>query len=256
MTLRLPGRAGRRRAHGARRSLLETIGNPVTTRRRASLEVVALDNLSLTIGQGQRVGIIGHNGAGKSVLLRVMAGIYAPSSGNCEVRGRVSTMLTTLLSDYRDATGLEYIMLVGLTRGLTRREIDRRVPEIVRFSEIGDYLHLPVRTYSTGMRTRLMFAIATCVDSDVLLIDEDIGAGDLRFRSEVGKRILSAMTAASTLVIASQEARIIREFCDTVVWIHKGRLRGMGDVEELLDAYRVEQTGGSAARRERAEGTR
>ena len=242
VTLRLP--AGGRLARGAPRRLRESIGAPLTVRRGAPLEVTALDSVSLTIGQGERIGIIGHNGAGKSVLLRVMAGIYAPTSGSCEVQGRISTMLSISPGHYWDATGLEYMMLIGLTRGMTRKEVNLRVPDIVRFSEIGDYLHLPVRTYSTGMRTRLVFAIATCIESDVLLIDEDIGAGDLRFRAKAGERIARTLTATRTLVVASQDARIIRELCDVAVWIHKGRVRGIGDVDELLDAYRSEQLDG------------
>lgn len=241
VTLRLPaGRRPRRASPGPR----ETVGAPLTASRGASLDVTALDKVSLTIEQGQRAGIIGHNGAGKSALLRVMAGIYTPSSGSCEVRGRISTMLSISLSDYRDATGLEYIMLVGLTHGLSRKEVALHLPDIIRFSEIGDYANLPVRTYSTGMRTRLTFAIATCIDADVLLLDEDIGAGDLRFRAEAGKHIARTMSVTGTLVIASQDAKVIREFCDLVIWIHKGRVRRAGDVDELLEAYRFEQLDG------------
>ena len=238
VTLRLP--AGRRPQRGASLRPRETIGGPLTAHR----EVIALDDVSFTVEQGQRVGIIGHNGAGKSVLLRVMAGIYSPTSGSCETRGRISTMLSISPGNYRDATGLEYITLVGLAQGLTRKKIIRNVPDIVQFSEIGDYLHLPLRMYSTGMRTRLAFALATCIDSDVLLIDEDIGAGDLRFRAKAAARIKRPMTAVHTLVIASQDVRVIREFCDVAVWLHQGRVRGLGKVDELLDAYRAEQLDG------------
>ncbi len=205
------------------------------------LEAAALENVSLTIRQGQRVGIIGHNGAGKTVLLRVMAGIYSPTSGVCETRGRLSTMFSTVVGIYGDATGLEYITLIGLTRGLGRKEIERHIPDILHLSEITDYVHLPLRTYSAGMRARLMFAVAVCIDWDVLLIDEDIGASDPRFRSKVREHINGKMADTHTLVIASQSEKVIREFCNVAVWIHKGRMRRTGGVDELLDAYLSEQ---------------
>lgn len=242
VTLRLP--TGRRRAGRVFRGLRKTIGSPWTADPGAPPEVAALDNVSLTIKEGRRAGIIGHNGAGKSVLLRVMAGIYTPTSGSCETRGQVSTMFSTSPGNYWNATGREYIMLLGLTRGLSRREVNLRTPHIIQFSGIGDYLNLPLRMYSVGMRSRLAFAIATCTDSEVLLIDENIGAVDLRFRARSSEYITRTLAATGTLVIASQDMRLIRELCDVAVWIHRGRLHGMGQVDEILDAYRSEQLEG------------
>ncbi len=238
VTLRLP--VGRRAGRGPHQPP-GTVGAPLAATRGALLEVVALENVSLTIRQGQRVGIIGHNGAGKTVLLRVMAGIYSPTSGVCETRGRLATMFSTAVGSYLDATGLEYITLIGLTRGLGRKEIERHLPDIIHLSEITDYVHLPLRTYSAGMRARLMFAVAVCIDWDVLLIDEDIGASDPRFRSKVGEHINGKVADTHTLVVASQSEKVIREFCDVAVWIHKGRVRRTGGVDELLDAYLSEQ---------------
>ncbi len=237
VTLRLP--VGKRVGRGLHQPQ-GSVGVPLDVSPGSPTEVVALDNVSLTIAPGQRVGIIGHNGAGKTVLLRVMAGIYSPSSGSCEARGRISTLLSIRVGPYRDATGIEYITLICLTRGLGHKEIKRLIPDILQFSELGDYVYLPLRMYSVGMRTRLVFAAALCIDWNLLLIDEDIGAGDPRFRARVREWINRKRTT-TTLVIASQSAPILREFCDVAVWMHKGRVRRIGAVDELLDAYRSEQ---------------
>ena len=237
VTVRLPvGRLAGRGLHQPQ----GIVGAPLDVSPGSPKEVVALDKVSLTIAPGQRVGIIGHNGAGKTVLLRVMAGIYSPSSGSCEVRGRISTLLSTTVHPYDDATGMEYIILLCLTRGLGWKEIKRLLPDILQCSELGDYVYLPLRTYSVGMRTRLVLAVAVCIDWDVLLIDEDIGASDPRFHARASGWI-NRKRGTSTLVIASQSAPVLREFCEVAVWIHKGCVRRIGAVDELLDAYRSEQ---------------
>lgn len=238
VTLRLP--VGQRAGRGPHQPQ-GTVGASFTVIRGAMLEVTALENVSLTIARGHRVGIIGHNGAGKSALMRLMAGIYSPTSGRCETQGRISTILGLVPGNYYDATGLEYITLIGLTRGFGYREIKRHIPGIVQFSELGDYVNLPLRACSVGMRTRLAVAAAVCIDWDLLLIDEDIGTGDPRFRAKVREQLDRRMVNAQTLVVASQSAEIIREFCDDAVWIHKGRVRCTGGVDELLYAYLAEQ---------------
>lgn len=241
VSLRLPAPQ-----HGLRRAaLLKGIAAPA--RRRKSITV--LDDVSLTIRQGQRIGVIGDNGAGKTALLRVMAGIYPPTTGACEVRGRVSCLFDTSLHGYGDATALEFIMLAGLTRGLRRKEVNRLIPAVYRLSEIGRHLYMPTRTLSDGLRTRLVFAIAMCIDWDVLLLDEEIGTSDLRFRAKARRRMQEA-PEQKTLVVCSHDSRIIREFCDRAVWIDEGRLRASGAVEELLGAYRRRHSGDSGAAEE------
>lgn len=218
------------RARGV--SLRETVAAASRTPQRMTV----LDDVSLTIGKGERVGIIGHNGAGKTALLRIVAGIYPPTAGTCEAEGRVSCLFSTALHGYGDATALEFIVLVGLTRGLSRKEVSRHVPAIARFSEIRGHIHAPTRTLSEGMRTRLAFAIAICIDWDVLLLDEEIGASDLRFRAKARRRLKDAANG-KTLMVASHDSRVVRDFCDRAVWIHKGRVRASGGVDELLAAY-------------------
>ncbi len=219
---------------------------------RVPRRMTVLDDVSLTIGRGERVGVIGHNGAGKTALLRIVAGIYPPTAGACETRGRVSCLFNTALHGYGDATALEFIVLVGLTRGLSRKQVSSRIPAIARFSEIRGHIHAPIRTLSKGMRTRLSFAIAICIDWDVLILDEEIGTSDLRFLAKARRRIKDAEDG-KTLMVASHNSRVIRDLCDRAVWIHKGRIRASGGVDELLAAYRahhtkrrrdLEQTGG------------
>ena len=227
----------------------QAVGGSLAAGRRRRLEVTALDGVNVTIRAGQRVGVIGHNGAGKSVLLKVMAGIFHPTIGTCETRGRVSTLFTTMLDSHRDATGLENIHRCGYAMGLDGEEIDARIPDIVEWSGLGDYIYLPMQTYSPGMRARLAASLATHVDADVLLIDEVVGAAD----SSCRKRLSHAVHASDkTLVLASHSAATIREFCDTAIWMDGGRVRGGGDARELLDEFKS-QAGRSRPRAVPAE---
>ena len=239
--LRLPvgSRAGRR-GRGA------AAGAPMTAARGRAAEVAALEDVSLDIARGTRIGLVGHNGAGKTVLLRVMAGIYPPTSGRREARGRVSAMLETTIGDYRESTGFEYAVLMGLCQGVTRAEAAARVPDIAGFSGLGDWMRQPLRTYSAGMRVRLAFAIATCARADILLLDEDIGAADPGFRARARARVDSVLGPEGALVMASQSMRAIREFCDSAVWLHEGRVRAAGPVDETVAAYLAERRGGGA----------
>lgn len=189
------------------------------------------------------MGIIGPNGAGKSTLLRMMAGIYYPTRGVAESRGTVSTLFPELLGVRPDATGLENIMLTGVLLGMTRKEINGRIPEIIEFTELGDYIYMPLRTYSTGMRTRLVLSIATCIRPDILLVDEVIGVGDKSFRLKAKDRFNEMMTSANTLVVVSQSPEIIREFCTEAIWLEHGQIKAQGEVEEVLHEYAAEVAG-------------
>ena len=205
-----------------------------------------LEGVSINISKGQRVGLVGANGAGKSTLLRVMAGIYYPTRGVAETRGTISTLFPELLGVRPDATGLENIILTGILLGLTRKEISRRIPEIIEFTELGDYIYMPIRTYSSGMRTRLVLSIATCIRPDILLVDEVIGVGDKSFRLKAKERLNQMMTSANTLVVVSQSPEIIREFCTEAIWLDRGQVRATGDVEEVLRGYVAEAVGTNA----------
>jgi ABC-type polysaccharide/polyol phosphate transport system ATPase subunit len=199
--------------------------------------VRALDNMSLTVRHGDQIGILGHNGAGKSTMLRVLAGIYQPSHGSILIEGRVSPLFTTAPGLAVEDTGYENIVTCGLLLGMTRDEIERKLPEIEAFTELSDYLALPVRTYSSGMLVRLGFAIATAIDPEILLLDEGLGAGDARFAARATERVKALIERSSIMVLASHSDRLIRQMCKRAILLDHGRLVADGPTEEVLEIY-------------------
>jgi len=200
--------------------------------------VQALRDVTLRIDYGDRVGLIGPNGAGKTTLLRVLAGVYEPTHGTMRHSGRVVPLFDAALGIDLEATGYENITLRGLLLGLSRKEIRERSEDIAAFTELGGYLALPVRMYSSGMALRLAFAISTCVDPEILLMDEWMAAGDAHFLDKAEKRMDSMIDRASILVIASHSEDLIRRLCTKVVYLEGGRIRAFGPVEEGLKAYK------------------
>jgi ABC-2 type transport system ATP-binding protein/lipopolysaccharide transport system ATP-binding protein len=211
------------------------VSSDATRRRRVTVR--GLDNLSFELRDGDRLGLIGHNGAGKSTLLRVMAGAYRPSSGTIAVDGEVSSLLTLGTGFNTDDTGFENMHTAGLYLGMTPREIRARTEAIAEFTELGEYLRMPVRTYSSGMQVRLSFAVATAMEPEILLIDEVLGAGDAQFMIKARTRIADLMSRASLLVLASHSTEIVRQFCNKAMLLHSGRIEAFGDVDSTLDAY-------------------
>jgi ABC-type polysaccharide/polyol phosphate transport system ATPase subunit len=205
--------------------------------RGARVSVRALDNVSLAIDHGDRVGLIGHNGAGKSTLLQVMAGVYKPVSGELKVEGSVSPLFNTSPGLIEHDTGYENIVTCGLFLGMTGNEIREKTADIAAFSELGEYLDLPVRTYSTGMVLRLGFAIATALDPEILLLDEGLGAGDARFAERASKRLDSLIERSSIMVLASHSNDLIRSLCNKAVVMEQGRVTSFGDVDEVVSVY-------------------
>lgn len=200
----------------------------------------AIDNLSLDIKRGEVFGVIGPNGAGKSTLLRVIAGVYAPDQGEINVKGRISLLAGLGAGFQRDLTGRENIHLSGSIYGISADELHDMVPSIVVFSGIGDFIDQPLRTYSSGMRARLAFAIASHLSPDVLLIDEVLAVGDASFREKSKNRIMSMVSGDATVVIVSHNASTLREICDRVMVINKGAVDTItDDVGEALVRYRT-----------------
>ncbi|WP_079418650.1 ABC transporter ATP-binding protein [Thiomonas intermedia] len=199
--------------------------------------VRAIDDLSLKLESGDRLGLIGHNGAGKSTLLRVMAGIYPPSSGTVDVQGKSVPLLDIALGMDDQSTGRQNIRLRGLLLGMTDAEIKRKTEDIAEFTELGDYLDLPLRTYSSGMRVRLAFAISTAVEADILLLDEVLGVGDASFQDKANKRLQDLHARAEIVVLAIHNSDAIRKTCNKVLWMERGKVKMFGEVDEVVSQY-------------------
>lgn len=197
----------------------------------------ALSNISLSLSAGDRVALIGPNGAGKTTLLRVLAGAYAPTSGRIVVKGRVATMLNIGLFIDAHETGLENIETGCLMLEMTPAQIKAAIPRIVDFADLGEFIHRPVRTYSSGMMVRLAFAIASEGDADILLIDEGIGLGDQSFKSKVRRRLQDLGAQSRLLVVASHSADVLRSFCNKGVFLWQGEIVFSGSLEATIDAY-------------------
>jgi ABC-2 type transport system ATP-binding protein/lipopolysaccharide transport system ATP-binding protein len=201
--------------------------------------VSALNDISIEARDGERIGLVGHNGAGKTTLLRVLAGVYPPTSGRAEIVGRVSPMFDISLGMSPDSTGIENIKVCGALWGLSRAEIAAGIDDVVEFTELGDYLKIPVRTYSAGMLLRLAFAIATLRQPEILLLDEIIGVGDASFMAKAKARLERIVDRAQILVVSSHSGDIIRDLCEKAIWLDKGSIAAFGKVEEVLAAYKA-----------------
>ena len=186
--------------------------------------VRALDNISFEFREGDRIGLVGHNGAGKSTLLQVLAGIYEPSQGSIEVHGSVSSMLNISLGIDYEATGIENIYLRGHILGISSKKMRSLVDEISEFSELGDFLNLPMRTYSSGMAMRLAFAISTSVEADIILMDEWLNVGDAHFVEKAKTRINEIVNNSKIIVLASHNHALIASQCNKIYQLEHGKL--------------------------------
>ncbi len=212
----------------SRRSLKSTVLRATTggrlARETSTLVLVqALADLSFEFSRGDRIGLVGHNGPGKTTLLRVLSGIYEPVRGQLSVNGRVSSLLDLSLGMDREATGFENIVLRGVLLGLTPSAIQSKVDEIAEFSELGDYLSMPIRTYSSGMLLRLAFAVSTSVAPEILLLDEWLSVGDAGFRDKAERRLLEMIESSAIVVLASHDESLIKRFCSRMLRLEHGR---------------------------------
>ena len=202
------------------------------------VNVVALHDISLDIENGDRLGLIGPNGAGKTTLLKVLAGIYQPAAGRILSSGRVTALLTTSVGLNAEATGRENIILRGMYMDIHPREMRARIDEIAEFTELGPYLDMPVRTYSSGMMVRLSFAASTCIASEILLMDEWLSAGDESFLDKAQKRMERFVGSSSILVLASHSVELLERWCNRAILLDHGRIVALGDVKTTANAYR------------------
>lgn len=193
--------------------------------------VRALENVSIEIEEGSRIGLIGHNGAGKTTFLRVLAGIYKPTQGSIAIEGSIGALLDPASGIDPDATGLENIYLRGYALGMARSQIESKLEDIVEFTQLGDFISFPVRTYSVGMRARLIFAISTSIEPEILLVDEGIGAGDAAFQSSVERRLNDLYGSARIVIIATHDQALIEKYCDKTLLFERASICAIEDVK-------------------------
>ena len=199
--------------------------------------VRALEGISLTLNDGDRVGLLGHNGAGKSTLLRALSGVYAPSKGSVLLEGEIGSLIDISIGINAEATGRENIFIRGALLGFTKGEMAEKFDEIVEFSELGDFIEMPVRTYSSGMHLRLAFAVSTVVRPEILLMDEWLSVGDESFKHKAEERLLEVVDATKILVLASHSRQLIEKTCNRVIWLEHGTIKMDGPVAQVLTAY-------------------
>ena len=207
-----------------RRLLSIGTGGKIAQTDRSFVSIRALEQINLTLRYGDRVGLIGHNGAGKSTLLRTMAGIYTPTQGKITSTGRISTVFDISAGLQNELTGYENIIRIGLLNGLNKLQLQAAMSDIEEFTDLGDFLSVPVRTYSSGMITRLLFAIATAAHPEILLIDEIIGTGDAAFQQRAEQRLEQFLQKAAILVLSSHSEQILQKFCKTILVLEHGRI--------------------------------
>lgn len=212
-------------------------GGRISTGANSCLIVSALDDISFSLAEGDRVALIGHNGAGKTTLLRVLAGIYEPTSGSVFSHGNIGSLFNTNVGLVDDTTGYENLFQMSLFRTKNIQETRRRMDAIAEFTELGDYLNMPVRTYSEGMKMRLGFSVATDKAPDILLIDEVFGAGDKKFMDKSKQRMAEFMHESKILVMSTHADQLIHEFCNKAVLLKKGKLVAIDSVDAIYRYY-------------------
>lgn len=220
-----------------KKRVLGKVGGKIGTGGKAPV-IEALRDITMSLGDGDRVGLVGHNGAGKSTLLRLLSGIYEPTRGSTRVAGRIAPVFDLGVGLDPEVSGRENILIRGLFLGMNRARMEARVDDIAEFTELGDYLHLPLRTYSAGMRVRLALGVVTTIDPEILILDEGLGAIDAAFLAKARERLVDLARRSGILVFASHSDELLRELCTDAVWMDEGRIRGAGPLEETLAAYK------------------
>ena len=199
----------------------------------------ALRDVSFSVHPGEVLGIIGHNGAGKSTVLKVISGILKPTSGSVSVHGNIVPMLELGSGFDFDLTGRENIFLNGAILGYSRKFLNEKYDDIVAFSELGEFIEMPIRNYSSGMLMRLAFSIATVVNPEILIVDEILAVGDESFQRKSRQRMMELMSGGTTVLFVSHSLEQIREMCDRVLWLDHGQVKMIGDAQEVCDAYQI-----------------
>ena len=230
-----------------KKAFLGKAGGAIDRNSSDVVVVEALRDITIDLKDGDRVGLVGHNGAGKSTLLRLLSGIYEPTRGSAEVRGRVAPVFDLGVGMDPEISGYENIIIRGLFLGQTRKSMLAKMDEIAEFTELGDYLDMPLRTYSTGMRVRVAMGVVTSIDPEILLLDEGIGAVDAEFMKKARVRLQELVKRSGILVFASHSNEFLAQLCDTAMWIDHGQIRQQGGIAEIVRAYEGDDAGDHVA---------
>jgi ABC-2 type transport system ATP-binding protein len=228
------------KSRSLKKTFLGKAGGTIGRNTSNVLVIEALRDITLSLDTGDRVGLVGHNGAGKSTLLRLLSGIYEPTRGKAVVTGRVAPVFDLGIGMDPEISGYENIIIRGLFLGETRKSMVSKIDEIAEFTELGEYLSMPLRTYSTGMRVRLAMGVVTSIDPEILLLDEGIGAVDAEFLKKAQVRLQKLVERSGILVFASHSPEFLARLCKTAIWIDHGQIKMTGGIEEVVLAYEGE----------------
>ena len=231
------------KSRSLKKAVMSSAGGAIGKNDSNTVVVEALKDINLHLREGDRVGLVGHNGAGKSTLLRLLSGIYEPTRGVADVRGRVAPVFDLGVGMDPEISGYENIIIRGLFLGQTRKQMRDKMDEIAEFSELGDYLSMPLRTYSTGMRVRLALGVVTSIEPEILLLDEGIGAVDAAFMAKARVRLAELVKRSGILVFASHSNDFLAQLCNTALWVDKGEIKQAGLVDEVVEAYEGPEAG-------------
>lgn len=228
--------------HAASRSVKNRLvqvatGGRIDDNDGRQLVVRSLEKINVEIAEGERVGLIGHNGAGKTTLLRVLSGIYEPTSGHARIDGRTVSLINIGLGIDPEATGRQNIRLRAALMGMSRSEFEDCYEEVAAFTELGEFLDMPFRTYSSGMQLRLAFSISTAINPEILIMDEWLSTGDESFRSKANERLQKVVETTKILVIASHSRHLLEENCTRILWLEHGTVKMDGEPGKVLNAY-------------------
>jgi ABC-2 type transport system ATP-binding protein len=229
------------KSRSLKKTFLGKAGGSIGRNTSNVLVIEALRDITLSFDTGDRVGLVGHNGAGKSTLLRLLSGIYEPTRGKALVNGRVAPVFDLGVGMDPEISGYENIIIRGLFLGETRKKMLSKIDEIAEFTELGEYLSMPLRTYSTGMRVRLAMGVVTSIDPEILLLDEGIGAVDADFLRKARTRLQALVERSGLLVFASHSTDLLARLCKTAIWIEHGTIKMMGGIEEVVREYEGEE---------------
>lgn len=225
------------KSRSLKKAFLGAAGGAIGRNADNTVVVEALKDINLHLKEGDRIGLVGHNGAGKSTLLRLLSGIYEPTRGSAVVKGRVAPVFDLGVGMDPEISGFENIIVRGLFLGESRKSMERKMDEIAEFTELGDYLAMPLRTYSTGMRVRVALGVVTSIEPEILLLDEGIGAVDASFMEKARIRLQALVEKSGILVFASHSNEFLAQLCDSALWVDHGSIRSCGPVDEIVGQY-------------------